>query len=342
VRRAAVLAVDGGGYKTDAVLLTRAGEVLAAQRVRSTGWYAESGDSAFIDQIGLAVSAAIGVAGLAADDGPVADLGMFCVAGADLPVDHRRISRGLERRGWTRRDVVRNDTFAVLRAGTDRGWGVAVVCGSGMNCTGVSPQGKVFRFPAMGTLSGDWGGGYEIGESALWHAIRAEDGRGEPTSLRDAVPAHFGLRRPSQLMKAVYLGRMHGAALRELPPVVFAEAAGGDAVARSILDRQADEIVAMAGTAIRRLRLTELDPDVVLGGGIVRGGDPPFHRRIEDGIRAAAPDARIVRLTRPPIVGAAMLGLDEIGAGRAAHARALRGLTHDRLTADTADHAGRD
>jgi N-acetylglucosamine kinase-like BadF-type ATPase len=269
----------------------------------------------------------------------VADLGMFCVAGADLPVDHRRITRGVGRRGWAARDVVRNDTFAVLRAGTDRGWGVAVVCGSGMNCTGVGPDGRVFRFPAMGAISGDWGGGYDVGEAALWHAIRAEDGRGERTSLRRAVPARFGFRRPSQLMRAIYLGTLHGAALRELAPVVFDEAVAGDAIAGSIADRQADEIVRMAVTAIRRLRLADRDPDVVLGGGVVRGGPPGFLRRIEQGVLAAAPAASIVRLTTPPIVGAALLGLDEVGASPAARARTRDALTHDRLTADTDERA---
>ena len=55
--------------------------------------------------------------------------------------------------------MVDNDTFAVLRAGTERGWGVAVVCGAGINCVGVSPDGRHARFPALGTITGDWGGG---------------------------------------------------------------------------------------------------------------------------------------------------------------------------------------
>ena len=60
---------------------------------------------------------------------------MYCVAGADLPADDRRIARWFRGRGLTGNDVVRNDTFAVLRAGTDRTWGVAVVCGYGTNCS---------------------------------------------------------------------------------------------------------------------------------------------------------------------------------------------------------------
>ena len=334
-RRPALLGVDGGGSKTDAVLLGRDGRVLAARRVASGGYH-ETGDDAFLDQIATAVAAVCAEAGRDPGRLPVADLGVFCLAGADLPVDDRRILRGLRRRGWTSEPVLRNDTFAVLRAGTDRSWGVGVVCGTGTNCTGVAPDGRIFRFPAVGGISGDWGGGWDLGEAALWHAIRAQDGRGEATTLRQAVPAHFGMRRPSQVMEALYLRRLPEERLPGLAPIVFEEAHAGDDVARALVERQADEIATMASVAIRRLRMTGLDPHVVLGGGIFRNGWEPFFRRIEDGIRATAPAARVIRLTAPPVLGAAMLGLDVLGGGRAAHTRARAALTHDRLTADTA------
>src|SRR5437867_12208827 len=97
----------------------------------------------------------------------IAALGVFCLAGADIPIDDRRIAAELEGQGWTRKTIVRNDTFAVLRAGTDRKWGVAVVCGTGMNCAGVGPDGRSVRFPSFGELSGDraHGGGW-LGRSA--------------------------------------------------------------------------------------------------------------------------------------------------------------------------------
>ena len=201
---------------------------------------------------------------------------MYCVAGADLPADDRRIARWFRRRGLTESDVVRNDTFAVLRAGTERTWGVAVVCGYGTNCSAVAPNGRTFRFPAFGELSGDWGGGHDIGSAALWHSVRAEDGRGEATTLRTLVPRHFGFTRPKQLTEAMYFDRIAERRVVELTPIVFRAAAADDAVARSIVDRQADEIVRMAGVAVRRLRMTRLDVDIVLGGGIFSSGDEDF------------------------------------------------------------------
>jgi N-acetylglucosamine kinase-like BadF-type ATPase len=340
VRRAAVLAVDGGGSKLDAALLRRDGTILAAGRVPALA-YDETGDDAFLEQIERAIAAACASAGIDADRLPVGEVGAFCLSGADLPVDDRRILRGIRGRGWVEEPILRNDTFAVLRAGTERDWGVGVVCGFGSNCTGVAPDGRTHRFAAVGPISGDFGGGSDLGAQALWFALRAEDGRGAPTSFRRVVPAHFGLKRPRQVMEALYLGRIDEVELSELAPTVFAEAAAGDAIALDLVHRQADEIVLMAGAAIRKLRMADLDPDVVLGGGIFRNGWHPFFERIEAGITEVAPRARVVRLTAPPIVGAAMLGLDQVGAGPAAHRRARAGLTHERMSPHTSRRSRR-
>jgi N-acetylglucosamine kinase-like BadF-type ATPase len=281
--------------------------------------------------VSTAIAEVCGHAELDPDRRPLADLGVYCLAGADLPADDRRIRRGLARQGWTTETLLRNDTFAVLRAGTERTWGVGVVCGFGTNCSAVAPDGRTFRLPALGHISGDWGGGADIGEAALWHSVRAQDGRGERTALSTSVPAHFGLRRPSQVMKAMYVGRLGEGRVAELPPLVFAAASEGDAVARSIVDRQADEVVTMANAAIRRLRMSRLDVHVVLGGGIFRNRYPPFFERIERGIHALAPTAHVSVLSAPPVVGAALLGLDRIEAPAAAKARVRGALTHEVL-----------
>jgi N-acetylglucosamine kinase-like BadF-type ATPase len=266
---------------------------------------------------------------------PVAELGVFCLAGADRPADDRRLLRWLRSNGWTQSEILRNDTFAVLRAGTDRSWGVGVVCGYGTNCSAVAPDGRITRFPAIGPISGDWGGGGELGGLANWHAVRSEDGRGRKTALERAVPAHFGLKRPRQLMEAIYFGRIDDQRLAELAPVLFQVAIEGDAVAREIVDRQADEVVTLAGTAIRRLRMQRLDVHVVLGGGIFSNDDHAFFDRIGAGLREVAPAAEVRVLTAPPVAGAAMIGLDRLGAPKAAQARVRRSLTHERLGTQT-------
>ena len=173
------------------------------------------------------------------------------------------------------------------------------------------------------------------GGAGMWHAIRAEDGRGEKTALRTMVPQHFGFKRPRQVLEAMYFGRLDEDQVAELTPTVFRAASEGDAVARSIVDRQADEVVTLAGTAIRRLRMTKMDVDVVLGGGIFRNDDERFFERIRHGLQEVAPAVRVLVLTAPPVIGAALIGLDRLGAPLAAQARLRRSLTHERLTPET-------
>lgn len=338
MKRPAVLAVDGGGSKVDAVLLDRAGHVLGVAHIPDPKWD-DTGDELHMDSIGAALEAAARDGGLDPQARPIADLGVYCLAGADLPADDRRILRGLGRRGFTSEDVLRNDTFAVLRAGTERDWGVGVVCGFGTNCSGIAPDGRRYRLPAIGGISGDWGGAADLGDSALWFALRARDGRGARTSLATSVPAYFGLRTPRQVMEALYFRRLEGERLAELAPLVFRDAAHDD-VARSLVDRQADEIVLMAGAAIRRLGMRALDVDVVLGGGIFRNRFPPFFERIEAGLREIADRARITVLSAPPVAGAAMLALDRIRASAPAKARARAALTHDRFASDARRRKG--
>ena len=334
-RRPAILAVDAGGSKIDAALLRRDGTVLGASRMLLSN-HSGTGTDPHLLWVVDAVQAAALDAGIAPSKTPLADLGIYCLAGADLPSDDRRLSRWLGGRGLTTTDVVRNDTFAVLRAGTERPWGIGVVCGYGTNCAGVAPDGRITRFPAVGTISGDWGGGADLGRAAIWYAIRAEDGRGAKTLLATTVPAHFGMRRPRQVLEALYFGRLDEERVVELAPLVFDAAAAGDAVAGELVDRQADEVAVMATTAMRRLRMTKLDPDVVLGGGVFRNTYAGFFERINTAIHAVTPRANVHVLTDPPVIGAALMGLDRLGAPKAAHARARRSLTHQRLTAHTA------
>jgi N-acetylglucosamine kinase-like BadF-type ATPase len=259
-------------------------------------------------------------------------VGVFAAAGADLPTDERRLATSLAGIGWASTDLVRNDTFAVLRTGTDRPVGVAVVCGAGINCVGVGSDGRVFRFPAVGAISGDWGGGFDVGMAGLGAAVRGRDGRGPRTELERAVPEHFGLRTPAAVVKALHVGHLEVRRILELPPVVFAVAERGDEPARSIVEHLADEVVAMASAAIRRLRLTRAEFDVVLGGGMFLGADGSLLGRIGDGIARIAPRAAVVRITAPPLVGAVLLGLDHLGAAGSAIRRARTGLTHERLS----------
>ena len=324
-----ILAVDGGNSKVDVALVRADGVVLGAARGSGTPFSPGTEDRS-IEALRDAVARACREAGVEPGRRPLAGVALLCVCGADLPVDDRRILRALAPLGLADDLVLRNDTFAVLRAGTDRDWGVGVVCGAGMNCSAVGPTGRVVRYAALGEISGDGGGGGWFGQQAVRAAVRGRDGRGPRTMLERLVPEFFGLRTVPAVLQAIQTGRIDDYPV-ELSPVVFAAAARGDVVAQEIVDRQADELVAMVASAIRRLHLTRRDVDVVLGGGVFAGGDDGFMVRIADGVHAVAPGARVGRLREPPVVGAALLACDRLGVAAAAESPIRGALTAERF-----------
>jgi N-acetylglucosamine kinase-like BadF-type ATPase len=304
-----VLGVDGGNSKTDVLLATAAGAELATL-AGPTVSHQQVGLEAGMARLAQLVAEVRHAAGIAP---PVrVASAVLALAGADYPSDERRLTAAVSRLRLADTVVVVNDTWAGLRAGTDRGWGIVLVCGAGTNAAGLAPDGRRWRFPAVGDYAGDWGGGGGIGLAGLRAAIRGRDGRGPRTALSTAVPTALGRRRLDAVTRAFYDEHLRWDDIRGLAPVVFEAAMGGDAVARAIVDRQADELAAMATTVARRLRLTRLDPEVVLAGGVFRTPDAAFAERLEAGIRRAIPRALLVRTSPPPVVGAARLAADAL------------------------------
>ena len=212
-----ILAVDGGNSKTDVAILDDDGRLLAAVR----------GPTASHQQVGLAAGTDR-LAGMVADAAragaatrAAASVGVFGLAGADTAADNRRLRDALMARGLADDVLVMNDAFPPIRAGTDRGWGIALICGSGINAAGIAPDGRTSRLAALGDIAGDWGGGGDIGIAAIGAAVRGRDGRGPRTALETLIPAHFGLRRPIDVTRRLEAGTLDMDRRYELAPVVF-------------------------------------------------------------------------------------------------------------------------
>lgn len=311
---AAVLAVDGGNSKTDLVLVGPDGRLLSAVRGPTTSHQAVGLEEG-LRRLTKLVETAARQAGLDPAARPIARLGVHALAGADFGADVRMLERGLRGTGLTEADEVVNDCIGALWAGATDGYGIALVCGAGINAAAVAPDGRVARFDGIGDLSGDWGGGNAVATAGLGAAVRARDGRGPRTELERTIPAHFGLTRPAALTRAMYDKRINEDRLGELSPVVFATARGGDPVARAIIDRLADELTTMAIALATRLGIKRLPVDVVLAGGVFKADDEAFFERIDAGIRAQLPAANLIRLDVPPVAGAAREGLKRVAEG---------------------------
>ena len=324
--RPAVLAIDGGNSKTDVALVAEDGTLLASARGPGINAHVTG-----IDQTALILDAVVKQAAAQLDrrhrvpSGWVARHTVACLANADLPEEEVEHAAAVQAQGWSATAMVVNDTFAILRAGLADGssshWGVAVVCGAGINAVGVAPDGRVARYLALGTISGDWGGGHGLGLEVLWHAVRAEDGRGRDTILTSYLTSHFGVERVEEVTIGIHKGKIPGDDLIGLAPMLLRAADEGDPVAVAVVSRLADEISVMAITAMRRLGLTGLATPVILGGGVITARNPLLMSGITRHLTEAAPAAEVRVIDVPPVAGAALLGLDQVNAPPAAAAR---------------------
>lgn len=299
-----VIAIDGGNSKTDVLVVDAAGTVLGSSRGPGASPQNVGVEGCVTALEGLVIQALEAVG--KATTQPFAVHTSAYLAGLDFPREEEALA---------------NDTLALLRAGTSDGIGVAVVCGAGINGVGIGPDGRETGFPALGKISGDWGGGYRLGEEALWWAIRAEDGRGPATALTDAVKTHYGASTVLEVVQGLHFEEIHSDSVHELCPLLFRVASAGDAVAQEVVDRFVEEVSLLVGVILRLLELTESAPEIVLGGGMLTGVSPPFIIDIERRCLKVAPKAVVKIVDVAPVVGAALFGLDTIGADEASKVR---------------------
>lgn len=322
---AILIAVDGGGTKTDGVALDLDGTVLA--RVRKAGSSPDLIDLrpavAVVDDLVTELRAAAG-------NRPVGQVNIY-LSGLDLASEVSAFVDAIATKDWATGvtgapAVVDNDMFALLRSGTREPDAVAVVCGTGINCLGVRGDGAMARFPALGRISGDWGGGSFLGERALWHAARAMDGRGGPTVLSTTIAEFLGLPDISAVIEALQFRRLPEFSFAQLAPLVLVAADASDEIAESVLDRQAEEIVLMAVAAMKRLDLLSRSVPVVLGGGVLAAANERLTTGVRARLQERAPLARMVLVRSRPVLGAALLALERVGAPGAALANATAQL----------------
>jgi N-acetylglucosamine kinase-like BadF-type ATPase len=307
-RREVVVAVDGGGSKTDvAVADVATGEVIGAYRTSGSSHH-QIGVEATAAVVDTAVTAALAEAGAAPDD--VVHVGCYLTA-IDLDSEQEAVHAALSSRPWAGRSMtVANDVFALLRAGTDAADAAVVVCGTGINGVAVRADGAHARVLALGQISGDWGGASGLAEEVLWHAARAEDGRGEPTALRDALLQWTGHSSIHDVTLAVHTGELAVSSWWGRVREVVEIADSGDTVAVSLVERQGREIGLLAASLLAMLGLQDSAVPVVLGGGIGAAGDALLVAAAENTLAERAPRATLSIVGAAPITGAVQLALE--------------------------------
>lgn len=186
---------------------------------------------------------------------------------------------------------VTNDCEGLLVAGTQGGWGIALVAGTGSITYGLSPDGTMTRTGGWGYLMGDEGSAYAVALEGLKSAVRSADGRDPATELLPGFLNRLGLKQAEDLLEAIYLSNRDRAWIAALADVVTTTANAGDMAANRILERAAEELARLVITSARKIQLDSEPVPLCFTGGLILNSPPMQNRLIEElsrqGIRLA-------------------------------------------------------
>ncbi|WP_256759261.1 N-acetylglucosamine kinase [Cohnella sp. WQ 127256] len=300
------LGVDAGGSKTYTLIVNEEGTIVG--KGNSGNGNHQTGYEIAKANIRESVEMALAQAGLKQQD---IEFAYFGLAGADREFDYQILRPMIAELGFPKHDI-NCDTMIALRAGTDRPYGIVLICGTGTNSAGVNPNGEFYQCGGFTYLFGDFGGGGSLCVEVFRTVIRAWDGREPPTLLTQLLLEDLGYDD----VKTMFDDFMDQ---NKVPPIrvtklLFVAASEGDKAAINILRHQGEELGKSVHAVVKRLAMENDTFDVVLAGSVLTRGEGDFiHSYIEQAMKEIAPNARLAKLQIEPVIGAVWLAVEASG-----------------------------
>ena len=296
-----VLGFDGGGTKTECVLMDEAGLVRAEAR----------GGPSNPMRVGFGGAlAAVCEAGRAAMQNAKlspGDIGGICagLAGAAQPESQRKMKKLLAEEFPGQMVHVCTDLDLTLEA-TGEARAIVLLAGTGSAAVGRDSSGQVIRVGGHGPLLGDEGSAYDVGRRAAIAALRASDRGMADSPLAARILRELRASDWEDLQLRVY--RVPDEVFPRIFPVVTAAADDGDTEARALLQDAAADLADLVADLKERLQLNDEKFLLVKSGGMV-GRSAYFDKLLDERLRLAAPKAEFGALVVTAAQAAARLAL---------------------------------
>jgi N-acetylglucosamine kinase-like BadF-type ATPase len=304
-----VIGIDGGGSKTEAVLVDERGQVLSWGRGNPS-----NPNTVPPEEMLASLREAIGQALSRHDNSSRYPIAVTCFGIAGSTENQELIHEAAAKLGIEGQVIVVSDMVIAFWGAITKASGVVVIAGTGSCAYGVGPQGDVARAGGWGYLVGDEGSGFDIGRAGIRAALRAYDGRGPLTALAEYLLQFLHLETVSQVIPAIYHppGDDSQTRISDFAPLVVRAALEGDPVSQDILRCASRELGLSALAVVRQLALCDQEFELGLVGGIFKAGEL-ITAPLRDTVLKAAPRANVFVSHRPPALGAARLALRAIG-----------------------------
>jgi len=297
-----VLGFDGGGTKTDSVLMDETGVILARARSGS------SNPTTFGVEASLTALSAAAREALRAAERSEQDIAYLVagVSGAGEPAMHLAVQSGLQPRFPNAKICITSDLVLSLAA-TGEIPSVVVIAGTGSAVLGRTEPAELARAGGFGPLIGDPGSAYDIGRKATAVILQKNLNRERfplGAKVLESLQCKFdelfdqARARPGDVFPKIFR-------------VVAKEAESGDAAARALLTAGAQDLRDQAREVIEKLKLREADFFLAKTGGVF-DGSPFLNCQFDSLMREIAPKARIGLLPRSVAEAAAQLAREAL------------------------------
>lgn len=263
-----LLGVDGGGSKTMALVavLDEAGHMDIVGRGRGGPSNLRlSGKEQSLNSLDQAIDEALIQAGIPGQD---LDYAVLALAGSGSPDVQQDVTNWANSRKLSSHLEIAHDALPVLADGTAKGWGIALIVGTGSVAFGVDINGDSVIKGGWGHWFGDKGSGFYLGYQALAAVAEASDDIGPETILSDLVLDRLGTEDPRSILKEVSAGGDTRRAVAALAPIVLNAAESGDKVAQRIVRGAVAEAVKLVAATSKALAFKRSYP-MALAGGVV-------------------------------------------------------------------------
>jgi len=270
-----VLGVDGGGTKTLAWLATV--DATGSHQVVGRGLSASSNILAVGSDVALANLANACNQAFVEAKLPVQPISkaVLALAGSGSPEVQQQVLEFAEKHLQVRSARVVHDGQAVLQAGTPKGWGAALIVGTGAVAYGENPAGDKHVVGGWGYWFGDEGSAFWLGQSALRTISQAADGRADETALTEAVLNRLQVSKPRDVLYELSRRGEVRQEIANLAPLVCELAEQRDNGAANIIAAAAEQWSRHIECLVNRLTMGEDFPLAVAGGVLCRS---PFAR----------------------------------------------------------------
>jgi N-acetylglucosamine kinase len=321
-----VLGFDGGGTKTDCVLIDESGAILARSQSGPSNPL-RVGFGAAISSIREAARAAISQAKLPGE----ARAAAVCagLAGAGPPESAEKI-RTLLAAEFPEANVQLCTDLDLALAATGDGPVIVLLAGTGSFAVGRNRAGETARAGGYGSQIGDEGSAYDIGRRAVLTAMHENDRTGVDSLLGQRLLRELGCADWSEVK-----ARAQAASDEVFPRLFSVVAALADSYessvgplakssAEGILRAAAFDLAMLAENLAERLQLRGAPVTLAKTGGMI-GRSNYLETQLDERLRIAFPGVQIGLLRVPPAEAAARLALLLLNSGDTKRGNAMDG-----------------